>query len=91
MYASHASLRDDYEVSTSELDTFVQTAQEHGAKGARLTGAGFGGCAIALVPEAQTDEVRKACEQSFAEAKFEKPEFHEFVPAAGAERAEQSS
>jgi galactokinase len=91
MYASHASLRDDYEVSTSELDTFVQTAQEHGAKGARLTGAGFGGCAIALVPEAQTDEVRKACEQSFAEAKFEDPEFHEVVPAAGAERAEQSS
>ena len=53
MYASHASLRDDYEVSTPELDTFVETAKQHGARGARLTGAGFGGCAIALVPEAE--------------------------------------
>ncbi|HET9927263.1 MAG TPA: galactokinase, partial [Rubrobacter sp.] len=40
MYASHASLRDDYEVSTPELDTFVETARQHGARGARLTGAG---------------------------------------------------
>ncbi|HEX2741914.1 MAG TPA: galactokinase, partial [Rubrobacter sp.] len=53
MYASHASLRDDYEVSTPELDAFVEIAQDHGASGARLTGAGFGGCAIALVPESE--------------------------------------
>ena len=55
MYASHASLRDDYEVSTPELDTFVETAQAARCQGARLTGAGFGGCAIALVPEDETD------------------------------------
>jgi galactokinase len=85
MYASHASLRDDYEVSTPELDTFVETAKQHGASGARLTGAGFGGCAIALVPEAQSDNVKQACKQTFAEADFEKPAFYEFVPAAGAE------
>src|SRR5918992_6173047 len=87
MYASHASLRDDYEVSTPELDTFVETAQQHGARGARLTGAGFGGCAIALVPEDETAALTKACEQAFARNGFEKPAFYEFVPAGGAEIA----
>jgi galactokinase len=48
MDASHASLRDDYEVSTRELDKLVEAAKEHGAAGARLTGAGFGGCVVAL-------------------------------------------
>jgi len=87
MYASHASLRDDYEVSTPELDTFVETAEQHGARGARLTGAGFGGCAIALVPEDGTAAFTNACEQVFAESGFEEPAFYEFVPAAGAELA----
>ena len=49
MYASHASMRDDFEISTRELDAFVELAEAAGAPGARLTGAGFGGCAIALV------------------------------------------
>jgi galactokinase len=89
MYASHASLRDDYEVSTPELDTFVETAKEHGATGARLTGAGFGGCAVALVPEPRTDEVTNACKQAFAEADLEEPAFFQFVPAAGAEVADR--
>jgi galactokinase len=89
MYASHASLRDDYEVSTPELDAFVEIAEEHGARGARLTGAGFGGCAIALVPEGETADLTKACEQTFARRGFEEPEFYEFVPAAGAELARE--
>ena len=72
MYASHASLRDDYEVSTPELDTFVETAEEQGATGARLTGAGFGGCAIALVPEAKTAAITKACEHSVRRSKNSK-------------------
>jgi galactokinase len=87
MYASHSSLRNDFEVSTPELDTFVETAQQYGARGARLTGAGFGGCAIALVPEDETAALTKACEQAFAEREFEEPAFYEFVPAAGAELA----
>jgi galactokinase len=87
MYASHASLRDDYEVSTPELDTFVEEAKRRGASGARLTGAGFGGCAIALVKKGETGEFRDACEQAFAEGGFEEPVFYEFVPAAGAELA----
>jgi galactokinase len=47
--ASHASLRDDFRVSTSELDVLVRALVEEGALGARLTGAGFGGCVVALV------------------------------------------
>jgi galactokinase len=49
LLASHASLRDDYDVSTPELDLLVDLLVEHGALGARLTGAGFGGCVVALV------------------------------------------
>jgi galactokinase len=48
MNASHASLRDDYEVSCPELDRLVEAARSAGAHGARLTGAGFGGCIVAL-------------------------------------------
>jgi galactokinase len=49
MLESHASLRDDFAVSTPELDTLVERALQLGAFGARLTGAGFGGCVVALV------------------------------------------
>jgi galactokinase len=49
MRASHASLRDDFAVSTPELDALVDLCVRHGAAGARLTGAGFGGCIVALV------------------------------------------
>jgi galactokinase len=48
MHASHASLRDDYEVSTPELDALVEALEAEGALAARLTGAGFGGCVVAL-------------------------------------------
>jgi galactokinase len=51
MLAGHASLRDDMEVSTPELDALVECLLDAGAFGARLTGGGFGGCAVALVPE----------------------------------------
>mgnify|MGYP000535609327 CR=1 FL=1 len=48
MNASHISLRDDYEVTGIELDTLVESAwNQSGTIGARMTGAGFGGCAIA--------------------------------------------
>ena len=49
--ASHHSLRDDFEVSCPELDLAVTTAREAGALGARLTGGGFGGSVVSLVPE----------------------------------------
>ena len=91
MYASHASLRDDFEVSTPELDAFVEVAEKHGAIGARLTGAGFGGCAIALIPEDETTTVTNAAQRAFAEREFKIPAFYEFVPAAGAELAQPKS
>jgi galactokinase len=57
MNASHLSLRDDYEVSCLELDTVVKTAWEiEGVLGARMTGAGFGGCAIAIVAKENVTE-----------------------------------
>jgi galactokinase len=85
MYASHTSMRDDFEISTPELDAFVELAKESGAPGARLTGAGFGGCAIALVRDGETDALTRKILRAFAARGFEKPTFYEFAPAAGAE------
>jgi galactokinase len=85
MYASHASLRDDYEVSTPELDSFVDVASQVGAMGARLTGAGFGGSAIALIGQGRMDELRRSVLGAFAERGFAEPSFNRFAPAAGAE------
>lgn len=63
---SHASLRDDYEVTGPELDTLVATAQQApGVLGARMTGAGFGGCAIALVEHAAVPAVEEAVDAAY--------------------------
>jgi galactokinase len=56
MNESHHSLRDDYEVTGVELDTLVEAAWKHGALGARMTGAGFGGCAIAIIESDKADK-----------------------------------
>jgi galactokinase len=85
MYASHASMRDDFEISTQELDAFVELAEESGALGARLTGAGFGGCAIALLPSEDARALARTSREAFTERGFEEPAFYEFVPAAGAQ------
>ncbi len=66
MYASHASLRDNYEVSCRELDAVVEICSGvDGVLGARMTGAGFGGCAICLVHEEQTDAVIERLEREY--------------------------
>jgi len=57
LLTSHASLRDDYEVSTPELDLLVELVVECGAAGARLTGAGFGGCIVALAQRNHADDI----------------------------------
>ena len=85
MYDSHLSMRDDFEISTPELDAFVETAREDGALGARLTGAGFGGCAIALVAEAEADTLVRDTRRRFEEEDYKEPTFYRFQPAAGAE------
>ncbi|CAA9437561.1 MAG: Galactokinase [uncultured Rubrobacteraceae bacterium] len=87
MYDSHLSLRDDFEVSTPELDAFVETGREAGAPGSRLTGAGFGGCAIALVARTEAGALADSTRRRFEDEGFEEPEFYEFRPAAGAEVA----
>lgn len=70
MIESHRSLRDEYEVSTPELDRLVGLAMEHGALGARLTGAGFGGCIIALVPEACAAAFKDSVSNGYPNSRF---------------------
>ena len=65
LVASHVSLRDDFAVSTPELDLLVDSFMEHGAIGARLTGAGFGGCVIALAPKPDADHCLSAAMRSY--------------------------
>jgi galactokinase len=85
MYASHASLRDDYEVSVPALDLFVDTARETGALGARLTGAGFGGCALALIESSGVRDLESAVEERFRRQEFKAPSFYSFRPEGGAQ------
>ncbi len=84
--ASHVSMRDDYEISSPELDTVVEAAQGAGALGARMTGGGFGGSAIALVRTADEAGVREAAAAAAARAGHPEPAFHPAVPSAGARR-----
>jgi galactokinase len=66
LYASHASLRDDYQVSSPELDAIVEIArQTPGVFGARLTGAGFGGCALALTRRDAVETLRAALARDY--------------------------
>jgi galactokinase len=84
--ASHASMRDDYEISCLELDLAVETARTAGALGARMTGGGFGGSAIALVPADRLDPIGAAVEAAFAEAGLRAPALIPAYPAEGAAR-----
>lgn len=86
MQASHASLRDDYEVSVAQLDVSVDVAMQHGALGARMTGGGFGGSSIALLPSENVEQAAEAIARAFAEAGFAEPEFAVALPGAGARR-----
>ncbi|WP_027882949.1 galactokinase [Meiothermus rufus] len=70
MVASHRSLRDDYQVSTPELDQLVEAELRHGAVGARLTGAGFGGATVALVPEGAFQRFKEGVLQDYPQARF---------------------
>ncbi len=84
--ASHASMRDDFEISVPELDLAVDTARAAGAVGARMTGGGFGGSAIALVDRDLVPDVTAAVEAAFAEAGCAKPHVFTVHPSAGARR-----
>ncbi|WP_326569703.1 galactokinase [Amycolatopsis rhabdoformis] len=84
--ASHTSMRDDYRISTPELDLAVDSARTAGALGARMTGGGFGGSAIALVREADLETVRAAVENAFEAAGLRRPRTFTAVPSRGAGR-----
>lgn len=84
--ASHASLRDDFEVSVPELDLAVEVARENGALGARMTGGGFGGAAIALAPRDAVSRIQVAIDGAFAEHGFGAPEVYPVRPSDGAAR-----
>ena len=82
--ASHSSMRDDFEISCAELDTAVGTAVEAGALAARMTGGGFGGSSVALVPEERFDAVVRAIDVSFASAGFREPAHLRVQPVGAA-------
>ncbi len=87
--ASHASLRDDFEVSVDELDVAVEEARAAGALGARMTGGGFGGSAIALAGEDAVDAVREAVTRAYAARDWTAPDIFAVTPADAASRLDE--
>ncbi|WP_233515429.1 galactokinase [Marinitenerispora sediminis] len=84
--ASHLSMRDHFEISCPELDTAVESAVAAGARGARMTGGGFGGSAIALVAEERLDAVRDGVAAAFAKRGYAAPTLRAATPSPGAHR-----
>jgi galactokinase len=85
MNESHASLRDDFEVSRPELDAMVVLAQCHATcLGARMTGAGFGGCAVALVERDGVGEFADTVASRYADECGLRPGVYVCRPSAGA-------
>jgi galactokinase len=84
--ASHASMRDDFEISTPALDLAVEASLAAGALGARMTGGGFGGAAIALVGKGASAALQAAVKEAFAGAGLATPTISTVVPSQGARR-----
>ena len=84
--ASHASMRDAFEITVPTVDLAVARALEAGALGARMTGGGFGGCIIALVRASTADAVAADVATAFDAAGYGPPRHFVGLPSAGAER-----
>jgi galactokinase len=84
--AAHVSYRDDFEASCPEVDLAVDVLLESGALGARLTGGGFGGAAIALISAEDVAPAAAAIEQAYAERGYKSAHTFTVVPSAGARR-----
>jgi galactokinase len=84
--ASHQSLRDDFEVSWPEADLAVAAAINAGALGARMTGGGFGGCVLALVPVAIKSAMTAAIVAAFGRDGLTEPAILDVAPSRGAQR-----
>ena len=78
--ASHLSMRDDFEITTPALDLAVEVALAAGALGARMTGGGFGGAAIALVPRHRVTALTQAAPDAFTAAGFAVPGYARSPP-----------
>lgn len=83
---SHASMRDDFEISVDELDLAVETAMATGAIGSRMTGGGFGGAAIAVIHKDKLAQLSANAKAAFAKAGFVEPNVFAVVPSGGAKR-----
>jgi galactokinase len=81
---SHRSMRDDFEISCPELDEAVAVAVQAGAVAARMTGGGFGGSSVAVVPDERVDAVMRAIDAAFVLEAFRSPVHLRAVPGAGA-------
>jgi galactokinase len=84
--ASHRSMRDDFEISVPELNLAVETAVSAGALGARMTGGGFGGAAIALVSLDDLSRIQVAVDNAFGEHAFGQPDTFLVTASDGAAR-----
>ncbi len=82
--ASHVSMRDDFKITTEHIDLIADTAVRAGAFGARMTGGGFGGCVIALVPDRRADAVADALRRTLPSAGHPRPMIIRTRAAAGA-------
>ncbi|MFI6294500.1 galactokinase [Nonomuraea sp. NPDC050790] len=82
--ASHLSLRDQFEVTVPELDVAAEAALRGGARGARMTGGGFGGSVIALTATERVAEVQRSVGAAYAEKGWREPRFLRATPAQGA-------
>lgn len=82
--ASHASMRDDFAITTEHIDLIADTAVRAGALGARMTGGGFGGCVIALVPADRANAVRDTVRSVVTAAGYPEPTFTHARAAVGA-------
>ncbi len=89
MYESHASLRDNYEVTGTELDTLVdEAAKIPGVIGARMTGAGFGGCTVSLVEKEKTDLFIEQLDKAYTDKTGLKADFYVAEVGDGAKKLE---
>ena len=86
MTASHASMRDDFEITCPEIDVTVEVALANGAIGSRMTGGGFGGSAIALVAKDRVETIGAAVQAAFAERGWKEPVVRTMKPSHGASR-----
>jgi galactokinase len=86
MTASHASMRDDFEITVDQVDVAVDAALAAGAYGARMTGGGFGGCVLALIDADRADETTAAVERAYAGRGFTAPTAWSATPGPGATR-----